>query len=688
MPKPIDSAADRQESGLSSKQHHHHHHHQHKHASTVKSLYGTSDAAESSVSVVKLDDSNDHVLTVLHSEDLQYPDVEALVAGLNPQRAQDILMSYRILSTLSQYLEETDSWTFCLLNNYDFQNNVRQFDLDVAVVVGKRAEHLLAEIYAWNISRLKRMVTNFSAYYSDEATILTVLVFRVVSKYSDLEFTLQLALSRATLVKIHYEMAGLFAKLPGGAESTQKDAGSTSRHNELVMAYRHFVSQLLEEIETTPFESVQQELFQVVHDLKSMFSKFSDSQMLKSLESDSPNRDDTFFDLSSSMASLSQSTGRLPSLAEEWQGSSHNRTMSGSTTFSAMPSTKSTTFSTMPSMKSSLSEELPSMMHAFEMARHREEHVQSHQPRQAMSQSVDLAIHPQPPATSLSGQTTPPDTPGRGASHAPSEMYMTPGTNSMTSSSIISSPPSSISTAPVRTQKWTAAPAPFKPASVAGSSSALVKSGPDTGAMNVKMICNRMMIEVNGKFIDMQDWATSINSHAPQPAVTTASIPAVKPQSSSAPPPPSQPAANAVAAPSSYGLGTILQPWLRPDAKAVTPPQYSDDELESSDQASFSKSAETTKSTASKPGLAKPSSDSPLALLRDGSLPGSFRKPTRPLASGSAPTDGSAAAAGGSIPASSVSAAINSSSWIKGVIGQAESQFGKNYTTAMDFQGN
>lgn len=687
MPKPTDSPADRQESGLSSKQHQqHHHHHQHKHASSAKSLYKTCDAAESSVSVVKLDDSNDHVLTVLHSEDLQYPDVEALVVGLNPQRAQDILMSYRILSTLSQYLEETDSWTFCLLNNYDFQNNVRQFDLDVAVVVGKRAEHLLAEIYAWNIPRLKRMVTNFSAYYSDEATILTVLVFRIVSKYSDLEFTLQLALSRATLVKIHYEMAGLFAKLPGGAESTQKDAGSTSRHNELVMAYRHFVSQLLDEIETTPFESVQQELFQVVHDLKSMFSKFSDSQMLKSLESDSPNRDDTFFDLSSSTASLSQSTGRLPSLAEEWQGSSHNRSMSGSTTFSAMPSTKSATFSNMPSMKSSLSEELPAMMQAFEIARHREEHVQLHQPRQAMSRSLDLGMHPPPPATALSGQTTPPDTPGRSASHAPSEMYMTPGTNSMTSSSIISSPPSSISTAPARTQKWTAAPAPFKPASVAGSSSALVKSVPDTGAMNVKMICNRMMIEVNGKFIDMQDWATSVNSHAPQPAMTTP-IPAVKPKSSSPPPP--QPAANAVAAPSSYGLGTILQPWLRPASKAVTPPQTSDDELESSDQAESSNPAESSKS-APKPVPAKPSSNSPLALLRDSSLQGSFRKPAGPMASGSAPTAATAAgvASGVSMPTSSVSAAMNSSSWIKGVIGQAESQFGKNYTTTMDFQGN
>ena len=49
-------------------------------------------------------DTEDHVMTILHSESLQYQDVEALVVGLNPQRSQDILMSYRILSTLTQYL--------------------------------------------------------------------------------------------------------------------------------------------------------------------------------------------------------------------------------------------------------------------------------------------------------------------------------------------------------------------------------------------------------------------------------------------------------------------------------------------------------------------------------------------------------------------------------------------------------
>lgn len=416
--------------------------------------------------------SNDNVLQTLHSDALQYKDVEALVVGLNPQRAQDILMSYRILSTLSQYLEETNSWAFCLLNNYDFQNNVRQFDLDVAIVVGKRAEHLLAEIHAWNIPRLKSMVASFKAYYSDEATILTIIVFRIVSKYSDLEFTLQLALSRATLIKIHYEMAALFSKLPGGAEN-RTDASATSRNDHLVDSYRHFVAQLLQEIETSPFESVQQELFQVVRDLRSMFSKFSDTQMLKSLE-DSP-QENTFFDINQS-ATLPPS--KLPPLAEDWQedhfrplplpkhastsASTHKRTLSNSTVQSS---------ATAASSRTMLSDDLPQMMQAFELARKREEYAKLHQQN-----------------------TTPPETPVR----------------SNRSVSSATSPGSPIS-----------------------------PGLPQADSMNVKMVAGRMVILVDGKYIDMQDWAAKVNSQ------TSAAV--VAPVTPS----------------STYGLGSLFQPWLR-----------------------------------------------------------------------------------------------------------------------------
>lgn len=650
-------------------------------------FYSLEASAESTSSLVPFDAGDDHVLEILHSENLQYNDVEALVVNLNPQRAQDILMSYRILSTLTQYMDETESWKFCLLNNYDFQNAVRQFDLDVAIVVGKRAEHLLAEIYAWNIPRLKRMVTSFSAYYTDEATILTMIVFRIMSKYSDLEFTLQLALSRATLIKIHYEMAGLFSKLPGGSESTSStDAGSTSRNNDLVAAYRKFVSQLLEEIETTPFESVQQELFQIVHDLRSMFSKFSDSRMLKSLESDSPSRDETFFDLSASTPSLSQSaSGRLPPLAEEWQGSSsgntskdHKRTMSSSTSFSN---------ATAASIRSTLSEELPAIMHAFEIARNREEY--SKQQKQASSQQQHLSV------PSLSGQTTPPETPVRASRTSSSDLFKSPTDTSMSSSSIFSSPLSTTSTNTMKSQQWpTPNAVPPKPASILSSSAAVVKAELPSKAMEVKMISNRMMIEVDGKFIDMQDWAERVNSVPPPSSSSSTTSPSIhSPIPLPTPPHPSTPAGGST---SGYGLGTLFQPWIRPAAKAVTPPlRVAEDEPE---QQLIRRESTPTKQMVKAAKLAKPQSiddilatsnyqqqqqqqqpaslqpamqSKTLDMLRAPAMP---KKPSVATTLGPSPP-----------PTSSATAALNSSSWIKGVLGKAEDQFGKNYTKAMDF---
>lgn len=652
-------------------------------------------------SVSRIDDSDDHVLAVLHSESLQYKDVEALVTGLNPQRAQDILMSYRILSTLSQYLEETTSWTFCLLNNYDFQNNVRQFDLDVAIVVGKRAEHLLAEIYAWNIPRLKRMVTSMSSYYSDEATILTVIVFRIVSKYSDLEFTLQLALSRATLIKIHYEMAGLFSKLPGGSESSvgRNNSGTSSGNDELVESYRRFVMQLLEEIESTPFESVQQELFQVVRDLQSMFSKFSDSQMLESLE-DSP-MSNTFFDLhgsgSSSASTLSNS--KLPPLAEEWQdddfrtpgaasgkaSQTHRRTFSNSTMFSS---------TTAASAKSTLSDDLPAVMQAFEVARKREEYNKQHSENQ---------------------HTTPPDTPVRSSSGAMHQQqhssFKSPTTSTVSSPSVLSSPTSSTSTN-TRQQMWSSA------SSVAGSSigglgSAMVVKQqvehpvPAEGAMQVKMVSNRMMILVDGKYIDMQDWAAKMNSSdRVHPGATTMSIPTLPVVAPGATPAPS------------YGLGSLFQPWLRPATKIDVPTVVSEDTNNADKQIvrktrtkripksqsiddilSKSLSQQQQQQTQS-----KSESVSTLEMIRSTSMPlkgstsngfGTTNNTTSAggftnskLLTSAAPSLNSGSnstASSTSFQGTSAAAAMQSSSWIKNVIGKAEDQFGKNYNATMSF---
>lgn len=661
--------ASRSTTGTAPNKHHHHHHHHHepsqshKHKPQHEDMYALQTDA-SSPALVKFDDGDDHVLAVLHSDAVTYQDMEALVSGLNPQRAQDILMSFRILSTLSQYLEETDSWTFCLLNNYDFQNNVRQFDLDVAIVVGKRAEHLLAEIYAWNIPKLKRMVTRFTAYHSDEATILTVLVFRIVSKYSDLEFTLQLALSRATLIKIHYEMAGLFSKLPGGSEASTSDAASRQRNMDLVAAYRQFVSQLLDEIETTPFESVQQELFQVVRDLKSMFSKFSDQYTLKSLESDSP-RDETFFDLSSSVPSLSQQqSSRLPPLAEE-----HEQKVDMS---SSMYSDTS--------VKSSLSESLPAMMQAFEAVRHQQEFAKFHQQQRA------------PAMASTASDTTPPDTPVR--SSRASDMYKSPATNSMSSSSLFSSPPSSISTGTVRSSSQWGSSAGSTPTPTPQRSSLVSKPGSEagSGAMQVKMISNRMMIEVNGRFVDMQEWAANQNSPPASSSAGSVMGDHIPPMHIAIPHAPASPGS----VPHGYGLGTLFQPFLRPAGKAVVgSPKVKGGDGDAQQQLvvrdarpgpAKAKSIDgILAQTGSDEGSKDKDTSSGFALDSNGLMKpaAAMRGPAMPRK----PTVASLASTSGPAPAasSSATATLNSSSWIKGVLGKAEEQFGKNYTTAMNF---
>lgn len=628
-------------------------------------------------------DTEDHVMTILHSESLEYQDVEALVVGLNPQRAQDILMSYRILSTLTQYLEETNSWTFCLLNNYDFQTNVRQFDLDVAIVVGKRAEHLLAEIYAWNIPRLKKMVSSFSAYYSDEATILTVIIFRIVSKYSDLEFTLQLALSRATLIKIHYEMTGLFSKLPGENETNTPNG---KHHADLVSAYRQFVTQLLNEIESSPFESVQQELFQVVRDLSSMFSKFSDSQMLKSLEG-AGTEYDSFYD--NPQAPPVSSTSRLPPLAENdylnensttaylkpnGSQNNHRRTFSNSTMFSA---------TTAASARTTISEELPAMMQAFEVAKKREEYAKLH--------------------------STPPETPIRTNGNFNGN-HKTP-TSPSSSQSVMSSPSSTTSTTHIRSQNqpWSSASTvshsrkSTSPPSVAGSlGSAMVVKQPETpaeGNMQVKMISNRMMILVDGKYIDMQEWAEKVNSNS-QPHQMSMPIPTIHGPASPAPSIASSVVSGAAGAPANFGLGTLFQPWLRP---AVTnKPLVIDDPSSDSNkkqQLVVKKDKRVAKAQSIDNILAKQNNNKPtstLDLLRSSSIP----QKSNTLSS----LNGFAAAnrISGGIPGASAATATTASgfstvgavagnsttmggSWIKSMLGKAEDQFEKNYKTNMDF---
>lgn len=496
--------------------------------------------------------NNDQVFMVLYSDNLTYRDMKMLVSGFkNTARAKDILMAYRMLSTLLKYLDESESWSFNMLNNYDFQRAVRQFDLDVAIVVGARAERLLSEIYSWNIPHLKKTVMGFSSYASDDATILTILVFRILNEYSTLEFTLQLALSRATLIKIHHEMSSLFSKLPGGDENSQFSSEERNRNDALVNAYRNFVTSLLDELESTPFESVQQELFQIVRDLHSMFYKFSDSQQnLKPLEgpkaqqasteqthaskssryesgNDSPanekdiledlfqpKQEENFLNLRDSVHSASHSTtsSTLPPLQEEWQSpdspsqhkarkpripgadipfsNNRGRTVSGSTN------------RTTSSVVSNLTEGLPAMLQAFEIARRRNEQLKNPLGNKGSESSLKQA------ASVNSTMNTPPDTPSR--SVAADSSFLDAGTKTPNSTTYGPSTPLSGSN-PKKSTRNSGTPSQFG-GNIRSPTSAAGEPVVDEQTVQMKMINGRMMVKVEGKYVDMQEWADKTNT--------------------------------------------------------------------------------------------------------------------------------------------------------------------------------
>jgi hypothetical protein len=424
-----------------------------------------------SVEISSEDCANDPVLAVLYDPELSYDDIEVLCDGhgFGAIETNDILTAYRILTRLTMYLSETESWSFGVLAAYDFQSPARAFDLDIAVVVGTRSELLLREITSWGLQGLKDKVNGLDVLYSDSATVLTTLVLRIISIYSDLEFKLQLALSRSTLVKIHSELEGLLSNFQ--TESADDDPP-------LVKKYRSFVTQLITELETTPFESVQQEMFQIVRDLHGMFVKFSQNSssahhvMDKYLSMD----DETIPPLSpADMSSgLESSWGTLPgspspnsrtsantsplssSFIQDFKGhgggDNHKRTFSSSS---------STAFST--TSKSSVTDELPSMLHAFEVAK-REERTRSSLPRKSSRSS--MASEPSSLSSSLlSKQRIPPSL----------------SFNTNTQPKLL-------------TQQQQQQPS----------------SSDDT--LQVKMVDNRMMVKVGTSFMDMQEWLNRQNN--------------------------------------------------------------------------------------------------------------------------------------------------------------------------------
>lgn len=753
---------------------------------------------------------------VLYSENLTYRDMKSLVSGFkNTARAKDILMAYRILSTLEKYLDESESWSFNMLNNYDFQRAVRQFDLDVAIVVGARAEHLLAEIYSWNIPHLKKTIMGFNSYSSDDATILTVLVFRILNNYSTLEFTLQLALSRATLIKIHHEMSGLFSKLPGGAENSQYAREERARNQALVEAYRNFVTSLLSELESTPFESVQQELFQIVRDLRSMFYRFSDAQQnLKPLEDSKASRakmqqesaqhkntdtaqsqaqkqqtsseaencddmfqnkqDDTFLNLNGENSTIpaapfsanNSTSSPFPPLQEEWHSNGfspnassktekpfvpgHGATASTSTTASSFLG-NSFNFSTninktSSSVVSSLADELPSMLQAFEMARRREEYFKQHVNHEA-TQSQKYS-------------NSPPATPSRSTTDASMDATTKTPSSASTTTSFMSSPSPSPSVGMAKKSKHSATPSVLSTGTSASKNQSPIAEVATNNeqTVQVKMIKGRMMMKVDGKYVDMQEWAdktntisevnaqsaqhpsysiqpthhsmvssssnpniyaaahgeqpsslssspssaTSINTLASASSSTTSLSSATSDISSTSTvvnqasqtnsatkPSPTASTSSAAQSGSAYGISSLFQPWLKAPTKTITVGP-----VEKPIPAPATTSAPPAESSIPPSG---PKAISTLEFLQQQKQQQSVQQPSQALKSSSfmsGPTlkigNSSQVALKSQTPTPTVTnpsqrAAMNSSSWIKGMIGTAENQFPQNYNNEMGF---
>lgn len=201
----------------------------------------------------------DPVLTVLGEKALRRSQIDDVCALLDEVEAKDVYAAFEILCKLQKYLGETQSWSFTLLATHDFEGEGNKFELNLANMVGDRAQMLLNHIRHWDLAALKRKVQRLPRY-SDWAMVLTSLVLRINNVVQRVEFNLRLALSRATLVRIHCELS---------LEFTDLDDSSP-----LVHKYRSFVKELLQELESTQSLVESEKIFKTVAELKFMFRSY------------------------------------------------------------------------------------------------------------------------------------------------------------------------------------------------------------------------------------------------------------------------------------------------------------------------------------------------------------------------------------------------------------------------------
>lgn len=430
---------------------------------------------------------DDPITELLQKSKVTREDIDNVVVQFEPVQAEDIEIAFTLLEALERYTSETETWSFSLLGSYDFESEARQFDLDLAVVVGKRAEFLLTEIASWDVNALKEKVYRLPAFHSDWATVLTMLVLRIVSHYSKLEFKLQLALSRSTLIKIHYELNGLVGKVQG--------AGGNGDANPLVAKYKSFVKQLLSEIETTPFENVQQEMFQVVRDLQHMFVKFAASQAGHGSQDTRwipfAGEDDELREFADSGASFMSPLGA--DAAYGWTddsrmggSSSHRRTASSSQFSTATATTKT-----------SITEDMGSMLLAFDAAKAEEAKLTS------LLHTDQHQHHHPPPAKTV--------TPRSSRASFASTKRSVKTRSSLSSARSPSTPRRSLS-GNVRAPLSPFTNSPMHPQQRPATQPSRKRADADTQNLQVKMIDNRMVVKVGDKYTDLQDWVSTANS--------------------------------------------------------------------------------------------------------------------------------------------------------------------------------
>ncbi|KAG5366490.1 hypothetical protein CJU89_0918 [Yarrowia sp. B02] len=311
--------------------------------------------------------SADELLSQLQDDQqLTFAQFAVIVKPFSARDAHECTMAFRILHTINANLKETQSWPFQLLRHCDLEHvtgkaswldrlrkkpqktegSKTAFNINIANKVHKQCAQMKTQMQQWDIKHLQnvtgKLLTNGS-FTSDASSVLITLVLRILSRYSELEDQLDLAMSRATLIKINYELT---EKLSRELENSDDE----DEVNPLLVAYRSFVKQLLSELDTD--SDNKQDLLQVVKDLEDMYKQYASSTPKKA----SPKKK-----VSSRFPTTPKREAADP--FDYMDSPTHTQTES----FSSMSNSVNSLFSSASKASSTVSDELPNLLHAFDM---------------------------------------------------------------------------------------------------------------------------------------------------------------------------------------------------------------------------------------------------------------------------------------------------------------------------------